>query len=161
VNYESIRDEIENQLNSVEGIGRVFKSRRNQGDMPTFLSRFKTSDDLINVCWFTKATGNELTSTGIGSTDEADEILATQIDEQWEIEVHYGFRDDDVNPSEFDFEILAERIENKFRFLQNLNGKVDKSFPLSVLIKNYAQFGDVFCHHVVWRLPLRQRPINQ
>ena len=72
--YADARDEIYAQIAAVSGIGKVFKSKRFVSDWATFLSRFKTSDGKINVCWFARTAGTER-GDGIGSIDAAGELL--------------------------------------------------------------------------------------
>jgi hypothetical protein len=158
VNYATVRDEIKAQLNAVSGIGKVYKHRRHSADWGTFLSRFKDTTGLINVCWFSRVDDTEVAS-GLGSTDEAGEIVWVQENEFWEIELYYGFKDDedDGTPSEYAFNTLVDAIETKFRYLQNLNGKTWKSFPLNRTSSTFGTLGEVLCHRAVWRLGLQHR----
>ena len=159
MSYEETRDEIHTQLVSVSGIGKVFKSHRYVNDWATFLERFK-SNGKINLCWFSLVSAPE-TGLGVGSTDETNELEFIERDETWRIELYYGFQDDDINPSEFDFMKLAEAIEDKFRFLQNLNGKAFRSFPLQRIGSGLWEFlSGVLCHRAEWTLQIQERIQN-
>lgn len=162
MNYAPVRDEIKTQLEAVTGIGQVFNHRRHASDWAQFLSLFKTAGGLINMCWISRAEDTEQPEVSPGSTDEADEILAVAEEEAWEIELFYGFKDDDDagSPSEFGFHLLEDAIETKFRFLQNLNGTVEKSWPLNRVNSSFGTLGEVHCHRALWRLRLRQRIVN-
>jgi len=151
--YATTRDEIATQLKAVSGIGKVYNHRRHSADWTTFLSRFKDTNGLINVCWITRVDDSE-SANGIGSMDEAAQVTWVQEDEYWEIEFLYGFKDDDDtgSPSEYGFNTLVDLIEDKFRFLQNLNGKAYASFPLNRTGSTFGMLGEVLCHRAVWRL---------
>lgn len=155
-NYAPTRDEIANQIKAVSGIGKVFNHRRHSSEWATFLNLFKDNNGLINVCWISRADDAE-TASGIGSEDEASQIVWVQEDEYWEIEFLYGFKDDDDNgtPSEYGFNTIVDAVEDKFRFLQNLNGKAWKSFPLNRTSSTFGTLGEVLCHRAVWRLRLQ------
>jgi len=157
-NYATVRAEIKAQLGAVTGIGKLYDHRRHSADWKTFLDRFKTATGLINVCWFTRVDDSE-SPQGLGSEDEASEIVWIQENEYWEIELFYGFKDDedDGSPSEYGFNVLVDAIETKFRYLQNLNGKARKSFPLNRTSATMGMLGEVLCHRAVWRLGLQHR----
>ena len=155
--YAATRDEIANQLKSVSGIGKVYNHRRHSSEWATFLSRFKDpATGLINVTWISRVDDSEA-GNGIGSMDEANQFVWVQEDEYWEIETLYGFKDDDDNgsPSEYGFNTLVDAVEDKFRFLQNLNGKAYMSFPLNRTSSTFGTLGEVLCHRAVWRLRLQ------
>jgi len=160
--YSTVRDEIKTQLEGVTGIGKVFNHRRHASDWVAFLLLFKATDGLINMCWISRSEDIEQPEVAPGSTDEADEIIAVSEEENWDIEFFFGFKDDDDagSPSEFAFNTLVDAIETKFRFLQNLNGVVDKSWPLSRVSSSFGSLGEVLCHRAHWRLRLRHRIVN-
>jgi hypothetical protein len=154
--YATVRAEIKAQLGAVTGIGKLYDHRRHSADWKTFLDRFKTATGLINVCWFSRVDDVEA-GEGTGSTDEVSEIVWVQEDEYWEIELYHGFKDDedDGSPSEYGFNTLVDAIETKFRFLQNLNGKARRSFPLNRTSATMGMLGEVLCHRAVWKLRLQ------
>ena len=158
MSYATERDEIYTQLAATSGIGVVFKSKRFVADWTTFLSRFKTGG-VINVCWFDRVSGSER-GEGVGSTDAGSEILAVQKNDNYEIELYYGFKDDDTTPSSYAFQALVDAIETKFRFLQNLNSVTERSYPLQRTASGLFMFSDVLCHRAAWTLEIRNRIIN-
>ncbi len=159
--YKTVRDEIGTQLAAVTGIGKVFKHWRHVTEWKTFLERFKHTDGKINVCMITRKADTEAGS-GIGSTTEEDKIEAVEESEVWQIELFYGHKDDDDDDasSESIFNELVDNIETKFRFLQDLNAKAYKSFPLQRLDLSWGSLGEVFCHRALWQLRLQHRILN-
>lgn len=161
MSYATQRDAIHTNLATANPNGKVFKTRRNTTNWADFLARFKTAQDLINVCWFSRVDGTDNPDAAIGSVDEADEILWTQKDDWWKIEFFYGFKDDDDDgsPSEYGFQILVDAIEDQFRFLQDLGGAAYLSFPLQRTAGGLFSFlgGSVLCHRAEWRLRVVRR----
>ena len=162
MSYATQRDEIYTQIAAVSGIGKVFKSKRLVNDWATFLNRFKTATSVINVCWFSRVSGSELHDGqgNIGSTDAGSEILIVDKRDFYDIELFYGFKDDDTAPSDYTYQALVDAIETKFRFLQNLNSTADRSMPLQRTASGLWSFGDVLCHRAQWLLEVRTRIVN-
>lgn len=156
--YSTIRDAISTQVTATTGIGKVFKSRRYVTDWATFLSRFKDTNDKINVCWFWLNSATEQVPQ-IGSENSEGDFLWMERDETWTIELFYGFHDadDSETPSEFTFQGICENLETKFRFLQDLSDSVERSYPLQRLYSGMWAFGEVLCHKAEFQLRLRQR----
>jgi len=121
--YGPTRDAIYNELLSVEGIGRVFKSPRYVSEWKTFLDRFKTQSfenperEVVCVGWLTRSSAFE-----VAAKDESDVTVHITKTETWNGSLYYGFRDDDEQPSEFDFQELADRVQDRFEFLDRLSG---------------------------------------
>jgi hypothetical protein len=156
--YLTQRAEIKAQLDAVSGIGKVYQTRKN----PTSIEEYKEKysiDGVINVCWFSRISGTERESQGVGSVDETSEIQYVQKDDIWEIELRYAYNDNETNPSETIFNNLVDAIEEKFRFLPGLNDKCFRSFPLQRTRSGIFEFlgGLVLCHSAVWQLILQER----
>lgn len=159
--YESTREAIAAQLNAVEDVGKIFKSVRYVTDWGVFLDMYRNEEGLLKVCWFSKAGHDDLIDAPLSTVDAADFIHWTEKVERWRIEYFYGFKDDDFLPSEFDFEKVIERIEAKFRFLQNLSGVCYQSLPLQRTSSGLWSFqGGVLCHHAEWSLKIIHRIEN-
>ena len=160
--YDNEKDEIYAQLAAVSGIGKVYKSRRYTNNWADFLTRFKDSNDKINVCWFWRDGGVDNTDNGIGWEDERELIEQVEEIDVWNIELFYAFKDDDTTPSELTFQNLVEAIRDKFRFLQDLNGKADKNWPLQLLGSGLWQFlgGGPMCHRALFQLRVRRVIVN-
>lgn len=158
MSYVQTRDEIYTRLSGVSGIGKVFKSRRYAQDWTTFLARFKDTGNKINVCWFWLNSAME-DAPKTGSENSEGSFIWTERDELWTIEMYYGFHDADDNssPSEFAFQGLCETVETTFRFLQNLGGKAERSYPLERVSSGLAMLGDVLCHRAEFQLKVRRR----
>ncbi len=148
--YAAVRDEISTQLLAVSGIGVVFKSPKNPNDWAAFFSLYKTAS-LINVTWFTLASAPE-TVPEQGIQNEKGQEAVLERNETWIINLFYGYDDDDTTPSEFGFQTLVEAIQDKFRFLFDLNGTADKSFPLELVSKTEEPFGDLLVHRAEFSL---------
>lgn len=159
--YATVRDEIHTQLSAVSGIGRVFKYPRLVSDWAQFLNLFKDSSDKINLAWIDRISAED-TPTGVGTEDATGEIEWTQLIETWQIDLYYGFKDDDSAPSMYTFQGLVDSISNKFRFLQNLNGVANKSWPVQLVAAGLFEFkGEVLCHRAIFQLRIRDRKLNQ
>lgn len=160
--YENEKDEIYTQLASVTGIGKVYKSRRFTADWPAFLAKFKDANGKINVWWFWREGGADNVEGGIGWSDERDLIEQVEEIDVWNIEGFYGFQDHDTTPSELAFQNLVDAVRDKFRFLQDLNGKADKSWPLQLLGSGLWQFlgGGPLCHRALLQLRIRRMIVN-
>jgi hypothetical protein len=162
MSYATVRAEIKAQLTAT-GIPIVFPYPRFAVDMATFLTRFKdTVTSRINIAWFDRVANDEDEDGGAASTGGTDEIMITLKKESWDITYLYGFHDAEEadTPSATTFQTNVEKIENQFRFLQDLNGKAWKSHPLRLLEASLRMFGDVLCHRAVFRLIVDQRVIK-
>ena len=135
--YTDTRDEIYNQLTSISGIGQVFLSQKYPTDWQSFFELYRNK--YTNKCIVTFVTLNNPITETIG--DEETVLTADNFinyvhrSETWRISLIYAFQDDDTNPSEYDFQELCELIEEKFRFLQDLNGKAFRSYPLQTILR--------------------------
>jgi hypothetical protein len=155
--YLTQRAEIKAQLEAVLGIGKVYDIQKN----PTSIDAFKTifvSGGVVNACMISRVSGVEL-ENGIGSLDESEDLNFVQKDDQWEIELRYGF-DEDI--SETVFNNLIDAIETKFRFLSGLNNIAYRSFPLQRTQSGIFAFqnGLILCHKAVWRIQIQERVEN-
>lgn len=164
-NYSAIRDQHIALLEAVSGIGKVYGYRRLATSEAEFKSLFVLNGVLNYACVFQGASSEE-TDGPLGSTDEAEEILATGKDEDWNIELFYAHNDTGVlaTTSETLFSELGEAIENKYRFLQNLgiSATVWKSFPLQRNANGLYKFfgGETFCHYCLWTVKIQLRIVN-
>jgi hypothetical protein len=153
--YLDHKNEIKAQLAAITGIGNVYDAPKNCMDEASFKDVFVKSG-VINTVTFTRAGGTEKPDT-----TEDDEIISTAKVDNWTITFFYGFKDDAIAPSEYSFQGLIESIEDRFRFLQDLNSKAYRSYPLT---RQYAGMwqvaGGVLCHKAEWTLPVESRIIN-
>lgn len=159
MNYLNVRAEIKAQLLAA-GIPIVFPYRRYAADWATFLNLFKDpATSRINVAWFSRMANDESVAGGDASTDAAGDILVTATNEAWDIELIYGFHDAEETdgPSETAFQLQVQAVEDQFRFLQDLGGKVFQNLPVKLLSADLRQFGDVLCHRALFRLIIEQR----
>jgi hypothetical protein len=164
MNYEPIRDRIGVLLKEVEGIGKVFPSPRFTSDWAPFLNRFAithpydASKRLICVAWYTRVAATER-DTGIGIRDESRTLVVAERDEQWRISLVYGFSDDDDSPSETGYQMLVDRIQEKFRWEDRLGIPADvfESHPLSLTVSELRFFGEVLCHYAEFTLRVIQQ----
>ncbi len=156
--YAAVRDEINTQLLAVAGIGKVYKSKRLVNDWNTFFTRFKDGSGNINVIWFsiTEVT-EELAEQG--AEDEKGQIVRLERVEMWTFELFYGLKDDDTTPSEFTFQTLVEAIQDKFRFLFNLNSTADRSYPLEIISATEGKLGDTLIHRAEFQLKVEHLKI--
>lgn len=157
MNYLNIRDEIYSQLTGVTGIGKVFKNKKFITDWKTFLDQFYKNNKTIVTWFYLNAAPEEVFDANLAELDESMSLQITKRNEIWTIETYYVFKDDDVNPSEYEFQLLCERIEAKFRFLENLNNQAFFSLPLRRIFSGYWYLGDTLCHKAEWQLELIQR----
>ena len=159
--YETTRDEIYDQLSAVTDGGRIFKSVRYTTDWASWFALYANEEHLLKVCWFSKVAHDDSINAPLADFDAGDFIHHTQMSEQWRIEMYYGFKDDDNTPSEFDAQLLFERVETQFRFLQTLNGVCYQSLPLVRVRTELFEFqGGVLCHRAEWVLKLLHRIEN-
>jgi len=161
--YSDTRDEIYIQINSVTGIGKVFKSVKYPTDWEAFFNLYRDSD--TNTCIVTFITCvNPITETvddQIGDWDASQFINHTHRTETWKISLVYAFKDDETAPSEYGFQELCERIEEKFRFLQDLNGKAFISYPLQSMLRDIGQWtGSIMVHKCDFHLQVVHRIEN-
>lgn len=167
MNYALIRDTIYTNVVAVSGIGKVFRHIRYSSEWDKFLSLFTTvnpadaTKKLINVTTITRINAPESRDTGTGSVDEADDLVAIERRETWEIRIWYGFDDDDdyTKASETGFHVLLDNMQQRFRFLDQLGipATIERSYPLSLQDAGLRMFSDVLCHAAVFHLILIQR----
>jgi|GEM_PF-4591322 len=157
--YTQQRDAIKARLESVSGIGKIYSSPQNVTNEANFKSRF-VSGGVINTCWISRIGGTDNENGGLGSVDECDIITHTQADDTWEITLLYGF--DELAPSETAYQLLADAIQDKFRFVQYLGGDMyEKSKPLQRTVSGLFQFvSGYMCHKAVWRLNVIERIVD-
>jgi len=151
------RAEIKAQLQAVSGIGNVFTDRFNPTDEKTFKDRLVVNS-VINFCEISLAEGTDDADTaGTSFNDEQDDTQQTTKTNYWLIELFYGYHYDATTPSENIFQDLIEAIENKFRFLQDLNAKADQSYPLQRTSAGLWQMvsGTVLCHKASWKFQVQ------
>jgi hypothetical protein len=154
--YSVQRAEIKAQLQAVTGIGRVWETQKNATSIEQFKEFFQ-SGDVINACMINRRSGEEL-ENGVGSLDETNKLEWVEKNDTWEIELRYGFSDSGT-PSETTFNELVDAIETKFRFLEGLNDKSYRSYPLQRVQSGIFSFlsGLVMCHKAVWNLKIQER----
>lgn len=157
--YEATRDAIYLNLKAVEGIGMVHKSERMVEDWQAFFRRYVNDENILKIAWFSLARSAEKDS-GYGSVDASDTINHMERSEFWRIQQFYGFHDDDDEPSAFEFENLCQRIEDQFRFLQNLNGAAFRTRAISRPFSGLWSLGGVLCHRAEFTLEVVHRIIN-
>ncbi len=156
--YTDQRDEIKTLLEAVTGIGKVYAKNPNTADEKKFKDDY-VSSNVVNAAFITRADGAEDIGD-IGSMDETREIEITEKNDFWRITLLYGYNDGGT-PSEDTFQGLVDAIEDKFRFLQDLNDKAEFSYPLQRVVSGvFTFFGDVLCHKAEWRLQVESRIIN-
>ncbi len=157
--YTDQRDAIKTLLQSVSGIGKVYTKSPNTTDEKKFKDDYVVNG-VVNSVFVVRGDGTE-TIGDIGSVDETREIEITQKGDFWRITLLYGYSDG-ATPSEDSFQTLVDAIEDKFRFLQNLNSTAEFSYPLQRVVSGvFAFFGDILCHKAEWRLQVESRIINQ
>ncbi len=151
--YELQRAEIKSQLEAVSGIGKVIPAMKNPTNEADFKAAY-VSGGVVNVAMFTRGT-----DSGTLEDDETSTHLFSDRSATWRIVLLYGFHDDPTTPSEYTFQKLCEAIEDKFRFLQDLNGKAFNSQPLNRITSGLFQFlgGTVLCHKAEWNLQIDDR----
>jgi hypothetical protein len=155
MSYATVRDEIKNQLEAVAGIGKVFTREPYTTNMDDFLTLYADRDSqIVKITWFLLDRVQE-TPTGVNTITDAENLLHdSEKHEFWKIISHYSHKDDGDNPSEFAFQEWAGTIEDKFRFLQNLNGKCEISRPLQRTYSGLGKLGNMLCHRAEWTLEL-------
>ena len=162
MSWTTVRNEIETQLQAVTGIGKVYAIRRNPTSEADFQSAFK-SGSKINAIQFWLSSADEFPD-GTGSEDEERQLQHSRRIESWTFELFFGFDDTgnkDTSSEKF-FQELVEAIEAKFRFLQDLNGKVEHSAPLDLITAGLFEMlsGLVLIHRAEFRLELELRIQN-
>jgi hypothetical protein len=153
------RDAIYANLKAVEGMGQVFKSQRYVTDWEAFLNLYINDENLVKVCWFSLRNASERVD-GVGEYGADNQANVSERSETYSIEFFYGFKDDTNEPSSFDFELICERIENRFRFLQNLNGTSFQTRAISRPFSGLWLVGSVLCHRAEFSLEVVHRIIN-
>jgi hypothetical protein len=160
MNYALIRDRIYTLLANVQGIGKVYNFPRYSADWKTYLDRFKVKVNdkaIISVVFFSRYASQEQESP-LGGRSENSELTSVDRIETWNITLIYGYDDDEEQPSEYDFQELLDRIQEKFRFedFLGMSGTVTKSWPIQVVSSGLFMFGDVLCHRADMTLKLQQ-----
>jgi len=159
--YEDTRDAIETILNGVVGVGKVYKSPRHVTDWETFVKMHSTQERVVNVGWYSMASASDSITGTLAAVDDTDFIHYTERTEAWEIEYFYGFKDSDTEPSDFDFQLLVERIEDAFRFAQDLGDVAYQNLPLQRTFSGLWMLGNVvLCHRAAFRLTVIHRIQN-
>jgi len=155
MSYSTVRDEIKNQLEAVTGIGKVFSREPYTTNMDDFLALYADRDtQIVKITWFLLDRVQE-PKTGSYVANDAENLLQeSERHEFWKIISHYGHKDDDENPSEYPFQEWCATIEDKFRFLQNLNGLCEDSMPLQRTYCSLGKLGNMLCHRAEWSLEL-------
>jgi hypothetical protein len=162
VNYEKIRDEIKAQLRKVSGMGAIYTSERYVTDWGKFYELHTDSTGKVNVAMITRVSAQEM-SQGIGSEDASGELEVIQRTEVWRIQILVGYKDDPDVPSEDGKSTLEDMVQERFRFLQDLNGaapEVFSSSPLRLISSGMAMFGEVLSHKSVLEFTIQQRILN-
>ena len=156
--YSDQRDEIKAQLEAVTGIGKVYTRQPNPTDEKSFKDAYVSSSK-INSVIITRMDGSDNPENdALGSISEANEIIATGKRDFWLIRLLYGYDDHATTPSEDTFQTLVDAIEEKFRYLENLNNKAYFSYPLQrTQCGLFVFFNSYLCHKAEWRLQVVNR----
>lgn len=161
--YADQNAEIVAQLTAITGIGQVYGTTKNPTDEKTWNDTF-IKNNIVNSVFISRLQGPEQVEGSDAATDETSEIEVTRKVDTWQITLLYGFHDDENASLCSDYLVsqLVDAIEDKFRFLQDLNKKAFKSYPLSRSTNALFEFlgGKVLCHKAVWTLNVVSRIIN-
>lgn len=157
--YETTRDAICERLQAIQEVGVVFKSPRLVQDWETFLQRFVDDTGKVAVTWFSLVSWRE-TDSALGEYDATGDTNVIQRTERWRIETHYGFHDDDTEPSEYDAQLRTERITDAFRFLQTMGGAAFKVSAIDCTFNGLWMLGGTMCHRSELYIEVVHRIVN-
>lgn len=161
--YSDTRDKIYTLLTSVAGIGKVFKSQRYPKDWEAFFNLYRDNDTNLCVVVFMTLINpiTENITEEDAAVDANRQIQIVQRSETWKISLIYAFKDDDTNPSEYAFQELCENIEEKFRFLQDLDGSAFQSWPLQTVLRDVGTWtASVMVHKCDFHLQIEHRIVS-
>jgi hypothetical protein len=159
--FEQTRDGIYTIISGVRDIGVWHKSERHVESWAQWFGLFKDDRGLTKTGWFFKGSHTDQTNKGIGDEDVEGFINHTQMDETWRLYFHYGFHDDDNEPSQAEFDLCCERLEQTFRFNQDIGGVAFQSAPLQRTNSGLWLFpGGVLCHRAEFSLVVTHRIQN-
>lgn len=161
--YETTRDKIAATLRGVPGIGRIFDSPKHARDWDEWLQHYQDEDGLIRVGWFSLVAAPEDANGPLGHRDATDEVSYAVRTETWRIEQFLGFKDDENEPSDYQFQLLCERIEAAFRFLVPAQWAGD-TFRVSQISRTFSApwwlTNQVLVHKAEWNLAVTHRIMN-
>lgn len=161
--YTITRDAIEQTLLSIVGVGQIFNRRKFVTDWTQFFALYKAKDDdLFRVVFFWLKSARENTEDYDDAAYLKNGVMRI---ETWAMEYYHGENDSDetvARPSEEKFNLVCEKIEERFRFDDNLGGVCFRVEPLTRVFSGLWNFepGGVLSHRAEWELTIAHQIIR-